>query len=177
MSLARSISSTTHQCWENRSVSTGTRSSDMGTYSYMFWSVLCLSSIFHTQVYSFSWNADRIIIHLLLYFLFIINRQRSLNHLLPNHYPISPPISTQSLPGLLKMGCLTSYLPQRLITWTLLQRYRFLLPFPLQWMNLQKYFSLRIHQDDLASPTHQALVKVNKYNVLELWNDGLFSTI
>ena len=68
-------------------------------------------------------------------------------------YPISP----QSLPGLLKLCCWTSSLSQRLQTWTLLQRYPLLLLFPLQWMNLQKYFPLKIYQANIAAPTHQNL--------------------
>ena len=51
---------------------------------------------------------------------------------LPDHSPISP----QSLLGLLKLCCQNYDFPQRLKTWTLLQRYHFLIPFPIQWMNL-----------------------------------------
>ena len=57
--------------------------------------------------------------------------------------------------GMLKPCHQTSSLPQGLKTLTLLQRYPFLLPLTLQYINIQKYFSLKIHQDDLASPTHE----------------------
>ena len=64
-------------------------------------------------------------------------------------------ISPQSLASMINIWCWTSSLPQRLRTWILLKRYPFLLPLPLQWMNLQEYLSLKIHQADLADPTHQ----------------------
>ena len=67
--------------------------------------------------------------------------------LLSNFSPISPHSSE---------GVMTIFLlPQGLKNWTLLQIYLFLFLFPLQWMNLQKYFSLKIHQYELAAPTHQ----------------------
>ena len=64
-------------------------------------------------------------------------------------------IAPQSLLGLLKLCCRNYSLLQRFQTWALFQIYNFLLPFPLHWMNLQKYFSLKIHLVDLANPTHQ----------------------
>ena len=60
-----------------------------------------------------------------------------------------------TISGLLKLCCRTSFFPQRLKNWTLLQIQPFLVPFHLQWMNIQKYLSWKIHQADLASPTHQ----------------------
>ena len=59
------------------------------------------------------------------------------------------------LSKLLKLCCRTSSLPQRLKTWTILQRKPFLILIPLQCMNLQIYFSLKIQHSDLAVPTHQ----------------------
>ena len=56
---------------------------------------------------------------------------------LPNCSPIYP----QSLPGLLKLFCRTSYFPKKLQTWTLLQRYTFLIRLLLQWMNLITEYS------------------------------------
>ena len=56
---------------------------------------------------------------------------------------------------LLKLCCWPSSFPQRLKNWTPLRIKPFLLPSPLQCMNLQKYFSLKIHYNNLASPTHQ----------------------
>ena len=65
------------------------------------------------------------------------------------------PIDPQSLPGLLNLWCWTSSLPHMSKTWTLLQIYTVLILFPLRWINLQKIWSLKIHQSDLAAPTHQ----------------------
>ena len=59
------------------------------------------------------------------------------------------------LSGLLELCYQTNYFTQRLKTWNLIQIYPFLIPLPLQCMNLQKYLSLNIHQADLASPDHQ----------------------
>ena len=72
---------------------------------------------------------------------------------------------------MMKLCCKTSSLNQRLKTWTLLQRYHSLLSFPINLMNLQKYFSLTIHQDDLASPTHQTfclLCRVQIYHLVHI---------
>ena len=65
------------------------------------------------------------------------------------------PISPQFLPGLLKLLCWNYLLPQRLKTLTLLKIYPFLIQFPLQWMNLQKYCSLKILQAYPVAPTRQ----------------------
>ena len=59
------------------------------------------------------------------------------------------------LSGMLNMWCHNSSLLQRLQTWKLLKIYLFLLALPLQCMNLQKKLSLKIHQSDLAVPTHK----------------------
>ena len=59
------------------------------------------------------------------------------------------------LSGILKLCSWASSMPQRLKTWTLLQRQSLLIPFPFKCIKLQKYFSLKIHQDELAAPTHQ----------------------
>ena len=64
-------------------------------------------------------------------------------------------IATQFLPGMLKLWCWNYSLHQRMKTWTLLQRYTLLLLFSLHWMNLQKYFSLKLNKYDLPDPTHQ----------------------
>ena len=70
---------------------------------------------------------------------------------LPNHSPIAP----QFISGILNLCCQTSSLHYRQKTLTLIQIYPFLLLLPLQLMNLQKYFSLKIHQAELAAPTHK----------------------
>ena len=62
-----------------------------------------------------------------------------------------------TLYGLLKLCFRTYSLPQRMQTWTFIQRYPLLLLLPLQCMNLQTYLSLKIHPDNLAAPTHQVL--------------------
>ena len=67
-------------------------------------------------------------------------------------HSIIPP---QCFPNLLKLCCPTSYFNHKLNTWTLLQRYPFLLPLSLQWMNLQKHCLLKIHNSDISAPTHQ----------------------
>ena len=59
------------------------------------------------------------------------------------------------LSGLIKLWYLTNSFPQRLQAWNLLQIQPFLILFPLQYINYQKYFSLNIYQADLARPTHQ----------------------
>ena len=69
-----------------------------------------------------------------------------------------------SISGLLKLCCWTSSLPQRLQTWNLIQRHPFLLRSPFQWMNLQKYFSLKIHQADIEAPTHQTFCLLCRFH-------------
>ena len=76
---------------------------------------------------------------------------------LKNH----PFIASQFLPDLLKLFCQTSSLPLRMKNWTLFQKLTFLLLLPLQWLNIQKYFSLKIHQNYLASqPTKRSASSV-----------------
>ena len=71
-----------------------------------------------------------------------------------------PPTAPLSVPGILKLCCPTSSLPQRPQTWTLIQIQPFFLLFLLQWMNLQKYCSLKNHHSDLAAQTRQTFCLV-----------------
>ena len=64
-------------------------------------------------------------------------------------------IYPQCLPNLLNLCCLISSFNHKLNTWTLIWRYFFLLLLPLQWINLQKHWSLKIHKADIPAPTNQ----------------------
>ena len=57
-----------------------------------------------------------------------------------------------TLSVLMKLWCQNYPLPKRMQTWNLLQRLPFLILFPLYCMNLQKYFSLNIHQAEPCIP-------------------------
>ena len=153
-------SSTTHQCRENGSPIQGPGQPIQGPIQ-RFFGLSCVRQVYflldYTEFHGMRTECQKINTSRSFLTVLIISRKSTVmdQSLTPWSLKNCSPIDPQSLPGLLNLWCWTSSLPQMSKTWTLLQIYTSLNLFPLRWINLQKICSLKIHQSDLAAPTHQ----------------------